>query len=193
MGLFASPFIALFAVSVFFLVHSWIPGARRVPVVRTASNLIWPENLETARGREQITAIRHMLDSIDVRGEIGFVRFVPRERRFVIPVTQPGAQTTVELFLDQQTASIATTTTGMADALVYLHKMPGPHNVSIRGNSPHVQVWRWFADATVYLVLFVSLTGVYLWAVLKAERRVGLSLLAAGALSVGGLVYALIA
>jgi hypothetical protein len=56
-----------------------------------------------------------------------------------------------------------------------------------------VQVWRWFADATVYLVLFVSLTGVYLWAVLKAERRVGLSLLAAGALSLGGLAYALIA
>lgn len=192
-GLFVSPCIVVFALSVFFLVHSWIPGAKNPSTTRTASNLVFPETLETAKGREQVEALRVVLDRLNVRGEIGFVRYVPRERRFVLPVTQPGRQTTVELQLATRTASIATTTTGLADAMVYLHKMPGPHNVSIRGNSPHVQGWRWLADATVYLLLFVSVSGVYLWAVLKAERRVGLSLLAAGALSFGGLVYALIA
>ena len=110
-----------------------------------------------------------------------------------MPVTQPGRSTTVELQLAQRTATITTSRTGFADAMVYLHKMPGPHNVNIRGNSAHILAWRWFADATVYLLLFVSVSGIYLWAVLKAERWVGLGLLAAGALSFAGLVYALAA
>ncbi len=192
-GLFLSPFIVVFSVSVFFLVHSWIPGAKQAPVTRTATEVVFPENAETAKGREQIAALRSVLDGLNVRGEIGFVRYSPRDRRFVLPVTQPGRQTTVEFNVALRTASISTSATGIADAMVYLHKMPGPHNVSIRGNSLHVQVWRWLADATVYLLLFVSVSGIYLWAVLKAERRVGLGLLAAGALTFGGLIYALIA
>ena len=39
--------------------------------------------------------------------------------------------------------------------------------------------------------MFVSISGIYLWAVLRAERRIGLTLIAAGALSFFGLVYAL--
>jgi hypothetical protein len=53
-------------------------------------------------------------------------------------------------------------------------------------------VWRIFADTTIYLTLFISLTGVYLWFALKAERRVGLALILAGAASFFGIVYAVI-
>lgn len=193
LGLFVSPLIVVFSVSVFFLVHSWIPGSKPVPTTRIATNVIFPENLETTKGREQIAALRTVLDGLDVRGEIGFVRYTPRDRRFVLPVVQPGWQTSVELNLAARTASIASSATGVADAMVYLHKMPGPHNVAIRGNSVHVQVWRWVADATVYLLLFVSVSGIYLWAVLRAERRVGFGLLAAGAFTLSGLIYALVA
>jgi hypothetical protein len=69
--------------------------------------------------------------------------------------------------------------------------MPGPHNVALRGNSPYMRLWRYLADATSYGVLFLSLSGLYLWAVLRAERRLGLALLAAGALTCCGLLYAL--
>lgn len=188
-----SPFIVVFSISVFLLVHSWLPGATSTPTSRTATEVVFPDSLESAKGREQIDALRKVLDGLGVRGEIGFVRYVPRDRRFVLPVTLPGGQTTVDLNLATRTATMATTSSGVADAMVYLHKMPGPHNVNIRGNSVHVRAWRWLADATVYLLLFVSMSGIYLWAVLKAERRVGLGLLAAGALSFGGLIYALIA
>jgi hypothetical protein len=54
-----------------------------------------------------------------------------------------------------------------------------------------MMVWRWMADATVYLILFISLSGVYLWYALRAERSVGFFLLFAGALSLFGLAYAL--
>jgi hypothetical protein len=192
-GLFVSPFVVVFSVSVFFLVHSWMPGAKPTPSTRAAADVAFPAKLETTKGREQIAALRGVLDRLDVRGEIGFVRYIPRERRFVLPITQPGRQSTVELRLAERIATITTSNTGIADAMVYLHKMPGPHNVNIRGNSEHVTAWRWFADATVYLLLFVSASGVYLWAVLKSERRIGLSLVAAGVMSLGGLIYALVA
>src|SRR5262245_19992839 len=96
-GLFLSPFIIVFALSVFFLVHSWLPVAKQTSASRTVSAVKFPADLETAKGREQIAALRAVLDGLDVRGEIGFVRYIPRDRRFVLPVTQPGRQTNVEL------------------------------------------------------------------------------------------------
>ena len=51
---------------------------------------------------------------------------------------------------------------------------------------------RWLADGTVYLTLFLSLGGIYLWIALQAERRVGLALITVGALSFGGIVYAVV-
>jgi len=38
--------------------------------------------------------------------------------------------------------------------MIYLHKMPGQHNAAVRGNWVWMQLWRWLADSTVYLVLF---------------------------------------
>ena len=53
-------------------------------------------------------------------------------------------------------------------------------------------LWRWFADAMVYLTFFLSLSGIYLWLALRAERRIGVTLLAASAISLAGIVYAVI-
>ena len=55
----------------------------------------------------------------------------------------------------------------------------------------YMKAWRWLADTTVYLLLFISVSGVYLWYVLRAERTVGFILLVAGALSFFGMTYAL--
>lgn len=191
-GLFLSPFVVVFAVSVIFLVHAWLPGSGAPPSSRTATHVSLPANLEQLKGREQLTALHTVLDALGIHGEIGFVRQLPKQRRFVIPVAVPGHETVVELDLAGATAAISSRTTGIWDAMVYLHKMPGPHNANLRGNAFFMQVWRWLADATVYLTLFVSVSGIYLWAVLKSERRVGLILLAAGALSFGGIIYGLI-
>jgi hypothetical protein len=40
--------------------------------------------------------------------------------------------------------------------------------------------------------LFISLSGVYLWWAIKAERRIGYAVLTAGAFTFAGLVYAVI-
>lgn len=192
-GLFLSPFVLVFAVSVFFLAHGWMPRGGEAAPTRTVTDVVVPEGFERWKGREQVMAARAVLDRLGVGGEIGFVRYQPRERRISLPVSYPGLESVVEIDLATRVARISSRPTGTADALVYLHKMPGPHNVAIRGNAWFMRVWRGFADATVYLLLFLSLSGIYLWALVRAERRAGVVMLLAGAGTMGGMIYALVA
>jgi hypothetical protein len=193
LGLFISPFVLVFAISVIFLVHKWVPGSSAPVQTSTASGLELPPNFETMKGPEQIAGARQILGQLGVKGEIWNLRQIPRERRFVITVNVPGVTTDVDVRVESRSATVSRRSPGVWDAMVYLHKMPGPHLVAIRGNSFFMSAWRWLADATVYLILFITVSGVYLWAVLRSERHTGLTLLAAGALTMGGMIYALVA
>jgi hypothetical protein len=193
LGLFISPFVLVFAISVFFLVHSWLP--RFGPVTsrkRVVTTLSLPAGLQRLSGRPLIEALKPALAKAGVRGEVGFVRHVVKQEELVVPIIIPGRETTVSLSLGTGEATIETRETGLADALVTLHKSPGQHGPDIRMNWFYMKAWRWMADATVYLILFISVSGIYLWYVLRAERTVGLILLCAGALSFFGMAYALI-
>ncbi len=192
-GLFISPFVLLFAISVFFLVHAWLPKPD-LHSVRTwvAKDLSLPAGVEALSGRARIEALKPALAQAGVRGEVGWIQHFPKQQRLIVPVTVPGRLTTVTFDLATRQAAIEERRTGLADALVALHKSPGPHLADIRMNWFYLRVWYWFADATVYLVLFITVSGLYLWYALRAERRTGLALLAAGALSFAGLLYALV-
>lgn len=193
LGLFIAPFLLAFSVSVFFLVHAWLPGAVSESPARTASNLTLPANLESLDGRARIDVLqREVLPALGIQGEIGFVRYVVKEHRLVFPVIVPGRETTVDLDLANRAATLRTKDTGVWDGLVTLHKSPGQHLVAIRMNWLPMLIWRWFADATVYLTFFLTLSGIYLWFALRAERRIGFMLITAGALSFAGIVYAVI-
>ncbi len=192
LGLFISPFVLVFAISVFFLAYRWLPRiASETSNTRIVSALPLPGDLQALSGRPLIDALKPTLEKADVHGEVGFVRHLVKEERLIIPVTIPGRETTVSISLTNGQATIVTRETGLADALVTLHKSPGQHGPDIRMNWFYMKAWRWMADATVYLILFVSVSGVYLWYVLRAERSVGLMLLFAGALSFFGMAYAL--
>ncbi len=166
LGLFISPLVLVFAASVFFLVHAWIPGVSNEVTTRVFDALPISADLDGLTGREQVNLLRPTLDRLGVRGEVGIVRRVPKERSLLISVIIPGREAEVDLNLDTRSAVVREHTTGAWSAMVYLHKMPGQHLANLR--------------------------GVYLWAVLRAERRVGLALIAAGAASFFGLVYAIV-
>jgi hypothetical protein len=190
-GLFISPFLLLFAASVFFLNHAKV-ATDRPTTVEAVQDVQVPAGLDVLRGRDAVDRAKEILPRLKVTGEIGFTRFAPKTRHFTFPVSRPGSEVTVDLDMDARSAVVSRRTTGMLEAFGYLHKMPGPHNVALRGNWIWTQVWRWFADATVYLVMFVSTTGIYLWYAIKAERRIGLALFGAGAVTFFGLIYAVI-
>ncbi len=193
LGLFISPFVLVFAISVFFLVHSWLPRiASETSTTRVVSDLPLSGDLQMLSGRALIDALKPALEKADVPGEVGFVRHMVKEEKLIIPVTIPGRDTTVSISIASREATIVTRETGLANALVTLHKSPGQHGPNIRMNWFYMRAWRWMADATVYLILFISVSGIYLWYVLRAERSVGLILLFAGALSFFGMAYALI-
>ena len=192
LGLFISPFVLVFSISVFFLVHSWRPRiGSETSTTRVVSAVPLPGDLQKLSGRPLIEAVKPALEKADVRGEVSFVRHLVKEEKLIIPVTIPGRETTVSISIASREATIVTRETGLADALVILHKYPGQHLTNIRMNWFYMKAWSWMADATVYLILFISVSGIYLWYVLRAERKVGFILLFAGAVSFFGMAYAL--
>ncbi len=191
LGLFASPFVLLFAVSVFVLNH----GTVRPPEWssrETVADLRVPDGIDQLQGRQAVDRVRELLPQLNLNGEIGFLRLLRNERHLIFPVSKPGFEATVDVDLLSRSALVSRRQTGWRETLVYLHKSPGPHNVAIRGNWVWTRAWRWLADTTIYLILFVSISGLYLWYAIKAERRIGLWLLGAGAMSFSGIIYAVV-
>jgi hypothetical protein len=155
-------------------------------------NLPLPPNLEKLSGPERIDALKPALELAGVHGEVGWIQHRAKENRLVVPVTVPGRLTTVTIDVARREASIQEQSAGLASGLVLLHKSPGPHLVNIRMNWPYMRVWFWLADATVYLLLFITVSGLYLWFILRSQRSIGIGLIVAGAVSFFGLVYAIV-
>ena len=175
----------------FYLNHGkLIPGAE--PPAETYRDLTIPDGFDRLKGREAVDRAKTILPQVDVSGEIGFLRYVAKDRHLVFPVSKAGTEATVDVDLEARTATVKRRSMRMWESISYLHKMPGPHNVAIRGNWMGTNAWRVLADATIYLLMFISLSGVYLWWAIKAERRVGLALLGAGAVTFFGLIFAVL-
>ncbi|HEV2393080.1 MAG TPA: hypothetical protein VG146_12050 [Verrucomicrobiae bacterium] len=94
-GLFISPLVLVFAISVFFLIHSWLPRiASETSTTRVVPALPLPGDLAMLSGRPLIDALKPALEKAGVRGEVGFVRHMVKEEKLIIPVTIPGRETT---------------------------------------------------------------------------------------------------
>lgn len=191
LGLLVSPFVLAFAISVLFLNHAKV-DTTEADTFTTIRDIHIPAGLDAARGRQAINLARQVVDEVGATGEIGFVRYVATEQRFTIPVSKPGLEVIVTIDARTNTATISRRRSALLESLAYLHKSPGPHNVDLRGNWVWMQMWRWVADGTVYVLLFVSATGIYLWLAIKADRRVGIALFGAGAASFLALIYGLV-
>lgn len=185
-GLFLCPFVLLFAFSTFLLNHPSrtapgnLEGRREVPVHVPPGE---PGSIPQARA---------ILQQIGVTGEMDYVRYNAKAGRLFIPVSKPGETTRVDVDLRANTATIEREVRGLGDALNYLHKMPGPHNVKFRGNWAYMSWWAVTTDVAVYGILFLTVSGLYLWWKIKAERAVGLALVVGGAATVALLVGAMV-
>lgn len=184
-GLFLCPFVLIFAVSTILLNHTWLPwdGGPDDTVVEMSLGESMPADLE------KLDQARWILEHTGISGEIQSIQY--RGSSIIVPVGIPGEQISISLDTESQTASIYRKTTGLWDRLIYLHKTPGPHLAGFRGNWIFVKIWRALVDASVALILFSTASGIYLWILIRAQRRTGLVLLGSGALTFVLLVAAL--
>lgn len=188
-GLFLSPFVILYAVSAILLNHALLPwgGCNGGTTRRTTLRVTVPAS------EDGLVVAKDVQRQVGVRGEVGWASRKPELQRLSFPIETPGSVTEVRVDLASGLATVEQRRTGVWDAAIQLHKLPGPHNVKLRGNWVFMRLWGWLADATVYLLLFLTASGVYLWVVLRSERRVGLVLLGAGAASFVALLLAIAA
>lgn len=187
-GLFLSPVIVVFALSVIFLNHTWLPwGGQDGTEAIQSTDIVTLPDAET-----DLELAKVIQAQLDLPGEIDFINRNEATQTLSFPITAPGYRTMIRIDLASGAAAIQEQRTGLWDAMNYLHKMPGPHNVSVRGNWVGTRVWGWVADVTVYLLLFISATGVYLWTLLRSERKAGLLFLGGGALSFFLIILAIV-
>jgi hypothetical protein len=182
-GLFLSPFLGVFAVSAILFNHPW-PASPAATTQRQIS-------LQVPDGLKGLDLAREIMRQADVWGEIVFISEQAQGARLVFPIERPGRKTNIRADLPAKTATIEERPTTWVEALTFLHKFPGPHVVSIRGNWFFTRLWGVLADGTVYLLVLASVTGLYLWLVAKSERKAGLLCLAAGCLSFAAILLAL--
>lgn len=184
-GLAVSPFVIIYAASTVALNHPELLGRGASPATEIA-------HVRVPRSEDSLIFARDVLRQLGMAGEVNFVRRDVKEGKVKIPVQRAGTRSTVTVDLASGRAVIERDQPRLIESLVFFHKMPGPHNVALRGNSTAVSLWRWLADASVLAILFLAASGVYLWTALRAERTVGLVSLGGGALVFTALVVGLI-
>ncbi len=191
-GLFISPLILVFALSALVVNHNftdwqddwqeWFFSVNE-KVDKTAEFSI------PAFGNSEIDYAKDILNQINISGEIAGV--FGDSVQMYIPVTKPGHRISIRADIMSGVAYIHEEETNLWKRLVWLHKMPGPHNANIRGNWIYTKIWALSVDFFVVFLLFSSITGITLWYYFKNERAIGLIALLIGFLSIVSLIICL--
>jgi hypothetical protein len=182
-GLFISPLILIFSISVFIFNHpgliNRVNPVKDLPDIRTKLDKLPYEtsDLETAKA---------IIRKLNIDGEIDFIS--RNKSTISFPVNKPGLRTYIKVNTNTDSVLITRKYEGTLRSMTYLHSMPGPHNVKVRGNSGFIKAWRILADVVVYFLLFLTVSGIFLWYILKDERGIGLYALALGMLFFIGLI-----
>lgn len=182
-GLFISPFVLIFGISVLIFNH---PGfINRVNAVK-----VLPDSRikfdKTPHDTSDLTTAKAIIKKLNIHGEIDFISKTDSTISF--PVMKPGLRTNIKVNTNTDSVVISQKQEGPLRATTYLHAMPGPHNVMLRGNSTFMKAWRILSDAVVYLLLFLTVSGVFLWYFLKVERVPGIYALTIGILFFAGIL-----
>ena len=186
-GLFISPFILIFSISVLAFNHmgflNQINPVKSLPEIRTKLDNIPYDTTD-------LLTAKAIIRKLDIKGEIDFI--MKNDDQISFPVNKPGVKTRVVVNTHTDSVVITRQMEGSIRAMNYLHIMPGQHNAKIRGNSLFLKIWRLMADAVVYLLLFLILSGIFLWYFLEFERNTGFYVIILGMLFFTGLLFLII-
>jgi hypothetical protein len=183
-GLFLSPLILIFALSVFVMNHDHPVSDPPTSVKETRTIDTLPENLES------MDAVQVIMKQAGLSGWVTFYRHLKERNQFRFIVLRPTARRNVTVDLETRTLEIEKRPSGLKGTLYSLHTFPGPHTQE--KNWFFLFLWWIFADSVAYGSIFLSVSGIYLWYFLKKERKIGLVLITLGMLSFGLLLAPLV-
>lgn len=173
-GLFAAPFLFVFALSTVILNHRAEPEAD----VDT-----WTEQVRLDGGLEPRNQAKKLMRELGIAGDLRGVVNPPQEDRFTFFVARPRESFQVQVTPSAGTAEIRKRTLGVVGALIFMHTQPGRHRPRSMVEWTVGRIWNFLADTIVYLLLFLTVSGIYLWTALKAERRGGVLMIVLGGVS----------
>jgi hypothetical protein len=191
-GLFISPFIIIFSISALILNHDFIDWQEDWQKWTFSVDDNVDETVKFYLPSTDITEIdyaKDILKQLNITGEISNI--FGDSISMYIPVTKPGYRISIKADLISGIAYINSEKVNFWKKLIWLHKMPGPHNANIRGNWMYTQLWSSIVDLSVICLFLSSITGIILWFCLKNERNIGLIALLIGFLSIVSLVIGL--
>lgn len=182
-GLFISPFICIFSIST--LVFNHEGALNRINPLESLADIKTKLDKIPYETTDLLTA-KAIIQKLNIDGEIDFIS--KNEEYISFPVNKPGLTTKIKVNIHTDSVLITRQQKGSLRAMSYLHLMPGQHNVNMRGNSAFLKIWRVLADAVVYVLLFLTISGIFLWYLLKVERKLGLYAIALGIFFFAGLL-----
>lgn len=191
-GLFISPFILIFAISVIVLNHHFVDWQDDWQDWFFSVDELVDQTLEIQIPPADISGMdkaKDILGQVHVKGEIAGI--FGDSIQMYIPVTKPGHRISIKADLVSGIVYIHSSRTSFWKRLIWLHKMPGPHNASIRGNWKQTKIWGSVVDLFVICLLFSSITGIVLWYFFKHERVIGIIALFLGFISLALLIIGL--
>jgi hypothetical protein len=191
-GLFISPFILAFAISALVMNHHSIDWQEDWQEWYFSVNEKVDQTVDIeipSSDKNRMDFAKNILEQLNVSGEIAGI--FGDSIQMYIPVTLPGHRYSIKADLIAGKAYINSSRTNIWKKLIWLHKMPGPHNASIRGNWIKTKIWGSAVDLFVICLLFSSLTGIVLWYYLKQERTIGIIALIIGLVSIALLIIGL--
>jgi hypothetical protein len=178
-GLFLIPYILLFAISTLHFLHA----GKSSPRVQKHAAAI-----QLADGVDPISQVPEILRQLNISGEVNVGRGSLRNDVLGFGVVRPGRRSVIRVDLKTKEAEVEEHVSGTFGAMRFLHAMPGPHKVG-GVNWIIMKIWGVLADTTVYLILFLSTSGIYMWAVIKTERKAGLIALGMGVVSFVAILF----
>lgn len=191
-GLFISPFILVFAISALVLNHDFVEWQDNWQEWYFSVNDNVDETYEVIipiPDKSDIDFAKDIIKQVNISGEIAGV--FKDSIQMYIPVTKPGHRVSIRADLIAGIVYIHREQTNIWKKLIWLHKMPGPHNANIRGNWIYTKIWKSLVDFSVVFLLVSSISGITLWYYFKGERTIGLMALLIGFLSIASLVIGL--
>ncbi|MCH8295296.1 PepSY-associated TM helix domain-containing protein [Candidatus Poribacteria bacterium] len=189
-GLYLLLFVWLFSISGLFLNHPKWQFAQFWPQRKQSS---FERSIQPPAETESVAKAKHLMQQLDIKGEIQQITTHPEKAQFDFRVFRPGHIIDIKADLDTKRAKISQIQVNGWGVFRALHQFSG-----VRMNDPKekrdwlwTRIWSLSMDAVALGIIIMVLSGIYMWYKILAKRRLGLIALGLGVLCCGFFVFAL--